>query len=349
MTVIRVKKNSNYVVLHKGALENSNLSFKAKGLWAYCLSRRDDWTFHVSHLATISKDGEDAIYSAIKELEREGYVKKVQLNIKGKFQKVDYEIYETPIIIQENLPQPDFPDAAFPDAENPALISNDSYPSSPLDNEPRKKEVNRSTSSPPPADAEGICKFFLEKIRERNPSFKEPNLKAWIKEFDLLLRVDKRDLEITKELIAWAATHKWWKIACLSPGKLRKSYDEMQIQKDASKEDDIIADNRSFAFHMKKRYPDRLKNLTINQKYAMNVESDKEVPFSLPIETFRNALCNMFGGRYEPNRQSECGSGVETSNSGRPPRLSEESQYSDDLYQKYQKLLAERDESRGAK
>jgi hypothetical protein len=136
MTVMRISKTKNYVVLHKGALEDPNLSFKAKGLWAYCMSRQDNWEFHVSHLVTVSKDGEDAVYSAIKELKKFGYIKKIQLNEKGCFKKVDYEIRETPYIIKKILPQPDFPDAENPHAENPALISNDSLISNDLEAPP---------------------------------------------------------------------------------------------------------------------------------------------------------------------------------------------------------------------
>ena len=121
MSVIRVKHQKNYVVINKNVLEDPTLSFKAKGLWTYCMSRPDDWEFHVCHLATVSKDGEDAIYSAIKELEIQGYVKKMQRSEGGRFTSVDYEISEIKII----LPLRDFPDAVFPDAENPALLSND--------------------------------------------------------------------------------------------------------------------------------------------------------------------------------------------------------------------------------
>lgn len=124
MTVLRIKKSDNFVCIHKGALENPKLSFKAKGLWAYCMSRKNDWQFHVSHLSKVSKEKEDAVYSAIKELEKEGYIRKVQNNKNGKFEKVDYEVYEESQL-KKCLPQPGFPDAGFPDAGNPALVSND--------------------------------------------------------------------------------------------------------------------------------------------------------------------------------------------------------------------------------
>lgn len=122
MTVLRVRKTENFVIIHKGALEDPKLSFKAKGLWTYCLSRPDDWVFHVKHLATVSQDGEDAVYSAIKELEEAGYVKKIQHHINGRFQKVDYEIFEIPQI-QIILPQPEKQEAVFQEPVNPALLS----------------------------------------------------------------------------------------------------------------------------------------------------------------------------------------------------------------------------------
>lgn len=121
MSVIRISHQKNYVVISKIVLEDQDLSFKAKGLWAYCMSRPDNWEFHVSHLATVSKDKEDSVYSAIKELEKAGYVRKIQKNEKGKFGPVDYEISEIKII----LPLRDFPDAGFPDAGNPALLNTD--------------------------------------------------------------------------------------------------------------------------------------------------------------------------------------------------------------------------------
>lgn len=122
MAVIRINHQKNYVVINKEALEDPNLSFKAKGLWAYCMSRPNDWEFHVSHLAQVSKDGEDAIYSAIKELVKEGYCDRVQGKENGRYTSVDYLIREIKII----LPHRDFPLPEKQRTENPALLSIDS-------------------------------------------------------------------------------------------------------------------------------------------------------------------------------------------------------------------------------
>lgn len=121
MSVLRVDHQKNYVVISKEALEDQKLSFKAKGLWAYCMSRPNDWEFHVSHLSKVSQDGEDSIYSAIKELVKEGYCDKVQGKEKGRYTSVDYEVREIKII----LPQPEKQDTEKQRTENPALLSNE--------------------------------------------------------------------------------------------------------------------------------------------------------------------------------------------------------------------------------
>lgn len=56
--VIRVKKRpSNFVMMDKTFLEDDRLSYKAKGLLAYLLSKPDDWKVIVGNLVNSSKDG----------------------------------------------------------------------------------------------------------------------------------------------------------------------------------------------------------------------------------------------------------------------------------------------------
>ena len=76
--VIRVRKlPSQFVTMHKGFLENSSLSFKAKGVLAYLLSKPDNWKVIMADLNNSSTDGKAAIYSALRELKAAGYYEKV--------------------------------------------------------------------------------------------------------------------------------------------------------------------------------------------------------------------------------------------------------------------------------
>jgi hypothetical protein len=74
-TIFRVRhdRDNPYVMLNKQALFDSNLSLKAKGLWAFCLARPDDWTFCITEMLSHTREGERALYSALKELIANGY------------------------------------------------------------------------------------------------------------------------------------------------------------------------------------------------------------------------------------------------------------------------------------
>ena len=100
-TVIRVEKNREYVVMNNKFLRNKQMSLKAKGLLALCLSLPDDWDYSMNGLVAISKENITSIRSGLKELEKHGHLKINKLkNDKGRF-TYEYVIYETPAI--ENL------------------------------------------------------------------------------------------------------------------------------------------------------------------------------------------------------------------------------------------------------
>ena len=59
-------------------LRNRNLSLKAVGLLSKMLSLPPDWDYSIRGLAMLNTDGIDGIRTAMKELEDEGYVVRVQ-------------------------------------------------------------------------------------------------------------------------------------------------------------------------------------------------------------------------------------------------------------------------------
>lgn len=100
MSIVRISHNREnpYVMLNKKALEDPKLSWAAKGLWAYLMSRPDDWNVSVSHLSKIYSGkggGEKAIWSLLKELIENGYCTRTQNKLAdGSFGKVIYVIME---------------------------------------------------------------------------------------------------------------------------------------------------------------------------------------------------------------------------------------------------------------
>lgn len=113
MSKIKVNKQSNFTMVSNHVLRNTNLSLKAKGLYAYMWSLPEDWDYSVSGLTKVLKEGRDAINEALKELEREGYLVRTILRSGGKFSDMDYMLNETP------SPFTGFPHTVNPLTENP--------------------------------------------------------------------------------------------------------------------------------------------------------------------------------------------------------------------------------------
>ena len=98
MAVFRIEKNRNYTVMSNYHLRDNSISCKACGLLSKMLALPDDWDYTTRGLAAICKDGLDSIRSALKELERAGYLERRQLrDDHGRMADVEYIIYETPL------------------------------------------------------------------------------------------------------------------------------------------------------------------------------------------------------------------------------------------------------------
>ena len=98
-------------------LRDKNLSLKAVGLLSKMLSFNDSWRFSTRGLATICKEGPDAILSTLKELEENGYlVRHRSRDDKGRLVTTEFDIYESP---QAGLPHGGNPHRENPDVDNP--------------------------------------------------------------------------------------------------------------------------------------------------------------------------------------------------------------------------------------
>jgi len=136
-TIFRVKKSKDnpFVMMDKRPIENDSLSWKAKGLLSYLLSRPDDWTIRIGDLVKRSTDGDYSTRGAIKELMEAGHLIRKQGRTDGaKFDTVTYDVYEEPLR--------DNPQAENPQAENRALNKIDST----------KKDLNDNLSTTTPAE-----------------------------------------------------------------------------------------------------------------------------------------------------------------------------------------------------
>lgn len=59
-------------------LRDERLSWKAKGIFAYLWDHGDSWHFHTKEIAKHSPDGEYALTTGLRELEKYGYLEREQ-------------------------------------------------------------------------------------------------------------------------------------------------------------------------------------------------------------------------------------------------------------------------------
>jgi len=159
--VIRIQKRPNgFVMLDKGFIENENLSWKAKGILAYLLSKPDNWKVIIKDLVNHSTDGKAAVYSGLKELSEQGYYKKVPVrDSKGKrISHWEGTISEVPMESLENTPSSLLTD--FQEIDNQDVENQDIDNRTRLNKDFNKKDFNDikgrgKKGTPPPAQCYG--------------------------------------------------------------------------------------------------------------------------------------------------------------------------------------------------
>lgn len=162
MAVFRVEKTKDFTIMSNHHLRNTELSLKAKGLLSLMLSLPEDWDYTTKGLAHICKDGVDSITTALKELERHGYLTRQRLRYdNGQLGDIEYTIHEQPVSTEntglspkrENprqvKPEQAKPKQAEPEQENPAQLN-----TNPLKTKKSKKDKSITYPSIYPAEPE---------------------------------------------------------------------------------------------------------------------------------------------------------------------------------------------------
>lgn len=116
----RIKRfNSGWSSTPNDLLNDSKISFKAKGLYAYINSKPDNWDFSIDRMSDQTKEGRDSIRSGIKELEDAGWLQRTPARQKdGTFQGYDYFILDS---VKSSLIKPS---SRNPTTENTVTLSN---------------------------------------------------------------------------------------------------------------------------------------------------------------------------------------------------------------------------------
>jgi hypothetical protein len=122
-TIIRASRRDRFVVMDQRAVEDDRLSWAARGLLCYLLSRPDDWKVMVNDLRKRGNLGRDGIYRLLRELRTVGYAKFLRLRDRnGRIRGGIYIIREIADSPDPELPDTVLPETAVPGTANPGAL-----------------------------------------------------------------------------------------------------------------------------------------------------------------------------------------------------------------------------------
>ena len=113
MKVEKVRRKG-FTVISNDVLNNTSLSWKAKGIFAYLWSQSDSWNFYEVEVLKHSTDGKASLKAGLKELEFAGYLKRYRVRDGKGF------LRESKWILSEE-PMSDYPTLHNPTLENRTL------------------------------------------------------------------------------------------------------------------------------------------------------------------------------------------------------------------------------------
>jgi hypothetical protein len=87
---------TKYSVIPNDLVNNLEISLKAKGLFAYIQSKPDGWDFSAERIAKYLKEGLQSVSSALKELEKSGYLIRQKKQNEWGHWEIEYVLNEIP-------------------------------------------------------------------------------------------------------------------------------------------------------------------------------------------------------------------------------------------------------------
>ena len=113
-----VEQIKGYTITPNFHQRDKTITLKAKGLLSQMFSLPDDWDYTLKGLAYINLEGIDSIRSAIRELEKAGYIIRTRVrDEQGRLRGTSYKVFATP-----HLPESGSPTLENPTLENPTQV-----------------------------------------------------------------------------------------------------------------------------------------------------------------------------------------------------------------------------------
>ena len=273
MAVYRVNKTRGYTVMANFHLRDKNLSLKAVGLLSKMLSFNDGWKFSTRGLASICKEGPDAILSALRELESCGYlVRHRQRDAKGRMSNTVFEIYEEP---QPVSPRTENPHMENPDMDNPDM----DIPAQRNTEQEITQEEKTNLSNYQSINLDGMDGIDM---RSRYEELIRDNL-----ELDILAQNSRLDMDRINEMVEIMLD-----VVCSTKPTIRINGEDMPQQVVKSRFLKLNSSHIEYILDAMRDCPSDIRNI---RAYMLTVLYNA----SLTIDNYYSALVNrdMYGGR----------------------------------------------------
>lgn len=204
MTIIRAPRPaSHYYLLRNSIAQDERLSWAARGLLIFLLTKPDAWRISIEHLRKQTggariRTGRDGIYSLLAELQAMGYVTAMRNRDQaGKLGEVDYIVSETPHPAQPEMdaPRPAQPDTAQPDTAGTTLVRTEEAITT-------HKTTTQQQHVQPPAAPSRFAEFWAAYPNKKG---KQEAEKAWRKQ-----KLDDRCDELIAHVCMMATQDDGW-------------------------------------------------------------------------------------------------------------------------------------------
>jgi hypothetical protein len=105
MTILRKKARTNYTHIDNEILQDKRLSYRARGIAAFLLSKPDGWKVKIDYIATQGEEGTKAVTAALKELATYGYLMRSREGGGNTPLRTHTDIADYPAFIDEGTPE----------------------------------------------------------------------------------------------------------------------------------------------------------------------------------------------------------------------------------------------------
>jgi len=181
----KLKILNKYATVPNELLNDSVISLKAKGMYAYIQSKPENWDFSAERISKQLKEGLPSVKSALQELELNGYLVRRRFQNNKGFWEVEYILNENPTIqnpTAENLI------AGNPTKENPTVgkptnISNKDY---------SNKDYNKTILK---SERDLLFDSWFGYKKEKKQTYTESGKNALIKKW-----IDKSDFQLQQAI-----------------------------------------------------------------------------------------------------------------------------------------------------